>query len=401
MDQALAIKKQARSEFLPRLSTSYGYTRFSDAKESTGFALQLPPPIGNVNVPPQKLSSLDNYQWKVSLTQPIFTGFALLSRYELARLGIDISKLELEQEKLALVLRVKEAYFNVLRAQRAVEVSDKAVESLASHMKVARSFYEVGMIPANDLLKAEVELANARHIQAEARSNLKLAKSRLNTVISRPIDAPLTLEDILSFRPERETLSHYIQTALDQRPELKALSLRIAQAEQEIRLAKSKYFPEIVLTASYVREGDDPDVSGSPYHNPYKYWQASAMLNWTFWEWGKTYYQVREKEEKLKELTFLRKSLEEQIRLEVKRAFLALDVAEKNIPRAKKAVIQAEENLRVARERYKAQVSTSTEVLDAQALLTQARNNYYNALYDHNMARARLLWAIGSLETGP
>ncbi|MCD6298013.1 MAG: TolC family protein, partial [Deltaproteobacteria bacterium] len=67
----------------------------------------------------------------------------------------------------------------------------------------------------------------------------------------------------------------------------------------------------------------------------------------------------------------------------------------KNIPTTSKAVEQAEENLRVSEERYKAQVTTSTEVLDAQTLLTEGRMNYYRALYDHNLAKARLRRAIG------
>ena len=94
-------------------------------------------------------------------------------------------------------------------------------------------------------------------------------------------------------------------------------------------------------------------------------------------------------------MVYARKGLEDGIRLELKNAILNLEQAEKNIPTAKKAVEQAEENLRVSQERYKAQVTTSTEVLDAQTLLSQARTNYYSALYDHNLAKAALLRAVG------
>jgi len=90
-----------------------------------------------------------------------------------------------------------------------------------------------------------------------------------------------------------------------------------------------------------------------------------------------------------------RKAIEDSIRLAIKKAVLDLEETEKNIPTSKKAVSQAEENLRVSQERYKAQVTTSTEVLDAQTLLSQARTNYYNALYDHKLAKAALLRAIG------
>jgi outer membrane protein TolC len=115
-----------------------------------------------------------------------------------------------------------------------------------------------------------------------------------------------------------------------------------------------------------------------------------------FWEWGKTRYSTRERESLKKELLETRRSLEEAIALEIQDALLALDEAEKNIPTTKKAMEQAEENLRVNQERYKAQVTTITEVLDAQFLLTRARVNYFTALYGHNLSRARLDRALGS-----
>ncbi|UCF81967.1 MAG: TolC family protein, partial [Desulfobacteraceae bacterium] len=153
VDQAMYVKKQARAEFLPKLSTTYSYTRFDEERT---FRSTL---MGGGEV---AISSLDNYEWRGTVTQPLFTGFALTSSFELAKLGIDQSETDVELVKLDLALNVKEAYFDILIADKAVEVAKDAVESLESHVKVARSFYKVGMIPVNDVLKAEVELANAK-----------------------------------------------------------------------------------------------------------------------------------------------------------------------------------------------------------------------------------------------
>jgi outer membrane protein TolC len=120
-----------------------------------------------------------------------------------------------------------------------------------------------------------------------------------------------------------------------------------------------------------------------------------GVLSWTFWEWGKTYHASKEKESVKRRLMHTKQNLEDQVRLDVKQAVLDISEAEENIPVTVKAVKQAEENIRVSRERYKAQVTTSTEVLDAQTLLTTARRNYYKALYDHHLAKARLLRAMG------
>jgi outer membrane protein TolC len=176
---------------------------------------------------------------------------------------------------------------------------------------------------------------------------------------------------------------------------MQLIEISLLQADQEVRLARSKYYPEVALTWEYLREGDDWRVSGDDFHQDPR-WQVTAGLTWTFWEWGKTFYGVLEKEGLKRELMQRKLELEDSIRLEVKDALLRLENAAENIPTTEKAVEQGEENLRVNEERYKAQVTTITDVLDAQTLLTQARANRYRALYNHNLARFRLQRALGS-----
>lgn len=400
IDQARYVKKRAGSEFLPKLSTSYGYTRLSDVRRSSEALLPVVTgggiPTGNFAYSPSyDMNTQDNYQWKFTATQPLFTGFALLSTYQLAKLGIDQSEMEFELERLDLALKVKDAYFGILKTEKALAVARMAVESLDGHVKVARSFYKVGMIPINDLLKAEVELGNAQYDLVRAQNADRLSRSAFNIVLSRPVNAPVKVKDILGYKLRKGVFEEYLETALENRPEMKVLEINILQTDQNIRLAKSDFYPEVGLEFDYIKEGDDPDVSGSPFHDSSS-WQAMAVASWNFWEWGKTHYSVEEKKAFKRELIQTKMGLQDSIRLELKEAMLALDEARENIPTTEKAVEQAEENLRVSEERYKAQVTTSTEVLDAQTLLTQARTNYYNAIYNEKLARAKLQRALGT-----
>lgn len=382
------VKKQARSDFLPTVSTTYGYTRLSEVQRT------LPQSLGGAIIPGRELNAQDNYRWTGTISQPLFTGFALKSTYELAKLGIDLSKVNLDLEMLDLALRVKEAYFNILGADKSVQVARSAVESLESHLKVARNFYEVGMIPINDLLEAEVELGNAQHNLTIAENASRLARATFNTHLSRPVNSPVEVKDMLEYEPEFPDFDRYLERALQNRPELKALDINSIQIDQQTVLAKSRYYPELALNYSYIKEGDSPEVDGSAFHDASS-WQVTLGLSWTLWNWGKTLYSVRENESRKRQLIQTRKTLEDVIKLELRNALLDLDEAAKNIPTTEKAVEQAEENLRVSEERYKAQVTTSTEVLDAQTLLTRARVNYYNAIYGHRLAKAALLRAIG------
>jgi outer membrane protein len=384
IEQARMVKNQARADFLPKAATNYSYTRL-------GEVLTFKSGLGG-DVP---ISTKDNYASTTSVTQPIFTGFALLSTFELAKLGIDQSETEMALDTLDLALSVKEAYFNILIADKGIEVAEKDVQARKANLEVARSFHQVGLVPINDVLKSEVELANSTENLATAKNAAKLARAAFNTWLTRSVNDPVALEDILIYKEESFDFAALTSQALEKRPEMQLIEIGLLQADQEIRLAKSKYYPEVALRWEYQRQGDEWQVSGDEFHQD-PYWQVTAGMTWTFWEWGKTYYGILEKEGLKKELIQRKLGLEDNIRLDVKDALLRLENAAENIPTTEKAVEQGEENLRVNEERYKAQVTTITDVLDAQTLLTQARVNHYRALYNHNLARFRLQRALGS-----
>ncbi|MBL7204360.1 MAG: TolC family protein [Desulfobacteraceae bacterium] len=383
IEQAGYVKNQARADFLPKLSTSYGYTRY-------GWKNKLRTEAFNLEV-----GSINNYQWKGTVTQPIFTGFALISLYRLAELGIDQSELEVQLETLDLALNAKTAYFDILIADNAVETAQKAAEALESHAEVARNFYKVGMIPINDLLQSEVEASNAKHYLIRAQNAARLARAKLNTILSRPVNAEIDVVDIKVHETQKGDFQEYLEQALRNRPEMKLIDNSLLQTGQVIRLAESKNYPEVVFVWEYTKEGDTPSVNGGGGHEPSN-WAAQAALKWTFWEWGKTYYAVKEQESVKNELLKTKMQLEEDIQLQIKDAVLNIETAEANIPITRKGVEQGEENLRVSQERYKAQVSTSTEVLDAQRYLTDARVFYFSALFQYHLARASLQRAMGT-----
>ncbi len=383
IDQAQYVKNQARADFLPKLSTSYGFTRYGKSRttEIQGGTFDI--------------GSLNNYQWKGTITQPIFTGFALISSYRLAELGIDQSELEVQLETLDLALNVKTAYFDILTADNAVETAEKAAEALESHAEVARNFYKVGMTPINDLLQSEVEASNAKQYVVRTRNAARLTRATLNTILSRPVNAEVNIVDIEVHEVQKGDFQAYLEEALKNRPEIKLIDNNLLQTDQVINITESENYPEVVFVWEYTKEGDTPSVNGGGGHQPSN-WAAQAALKWTFWEWGKTYYAVKQQESIKNELLKTRMQMEQDIQLQIKDSVLNIQTAETNIPITRKAVEQGEENLRVSQERYKAQVSTSVEVLDAQRYLSDARVFYYTALFQYHLAKARLQRAMGT-----
>ncbi len=272
VEQARAAKDQARAEFLPKVSTSYGYTRY-DEEEVFRSTLAASEEVA--------LSSKDNYEWRTTVRQPIFTGFALINSFKIARRGIDISTLEFETSKLDIALKVKEAYFNILIALKGVEVAEQEVRSLESNLDVARSFLKAGMISINDVLKAEVELADAKQKLVKARNAVSSARAALNTLLSRPINAPVEVEDVLTYKQEPGGFEEYVTAALEKRPEIRSLDMNILKADHESVLARSKIYPEIALTYSYIKEGDEADVSGSTFHDAHR-WERWLLQHGPF-----------------------------------------------------------------------------------------------------------------------
>jgi outer membrane protein TolC len=251
------------------------------------------------------------------------------------------------------------------------------------------------MTPKNDLLEAEVALANAKQELVAAENRLQVAYAEFNTLLRRFIDAPVVLEDILTYKHVAQTWESAWEAAKRNRAELKMADLQVTIAERNVQLARKDYTPEINLRANYSKLGDNPNVQGGEGIIDPDSWHVMLSATWTFWEWGKTRHGVREKLCLLTQAKEKREQAEDDIRLEVKKACLKLRESEKNIFTVKKAIEQAQENLRMNEERYKAQVATSTDVLDARTLLSKTETNYYNALSDYNIAKAQLDRAMG------
>jgi len=386
--QADQVWKQARCGFLPKFYMTYGYKK-TDAPETIDLHLSRSSPVS------VDISTTDNFQWAGSVTQPLFKGFAILGNYRWAALAVDRAKADAALEKMDLALRIKQAYFEVLAADKSVQVAQQAVTALRAHVKTTQSYYELEMIAVNDLLKAQVHLSNAEYELIRSVNAARLARAAFNTLLALPIDSPISLEDNLVYAPLGKQYDEAVAQALKQRPEIESIQFGLRQIDQLIIMARSKMYPDIGVQYRYIKEGDTYDVSGSRFQDADR-WEISAVLSWTIWEWGKTSYAVAEKTSRRNELNHLKTALEDTIRLEIKNALLKLEQTDKNVPKAIQSVEQGKENLRVSQERFIAQAAVSMEVLDAQTLLTQAELNYYRAIYDHNLAKAELKRALGT-----
>jgi len=378
-------QKQAATNFLPQWTGEYSYSR-NDPAVTVG-AVQ-------VALPTQRLASKDLFNFNTVINQPIFAGGSILSNYRLEKYGVEISKGDVETVKRDIVLQVRVGYFNILTAEKLVDVAKQAVKQFEAQLEVSKAFFEVGIIPKNDLLQAEVRLANTRQALVKIENDLALAKSQFNILLRRDINEPLSVVDILEYKPSVLRLDDSLDEALRHRPELKNAALRVEQAKESVKIARSGFLPTISLSGYYGRFSDEVSLYGDLNSER---WTFEGVATFNLFDWGKTAYKVGETKVKVTQAEDSKMQVIDEIILEVKQDYLNMVTAERNILVSQKSIEQAEENLRMNEERYKYQVATATDVLDAVTLLAQARVNYYGALSDFNVAKARLDRAMGKM----
>jgi outer membrane protein len=388
VNAALATKKARTTNFLPTLSARYGYIR-RDEPTIQALAGQGGQST-NVIVNPE-----EEYNFVTSFSQPIFTGFALINQYKIASLGLDVAEISEKLTRQDVILDAKNAYFSILKSQKLMAVAEDTVKQVAAQKEVAENMYQVGMSPLNDLLQSQVQLANDKQRFITAQNNMEITKSQFNTLLRRSVNAPVVIADILDYTPFEYDINYCLAQANQNRLELQVADLEVQIADKDYQLSKGNYFPSIDLTGNLTRRGTEWDVHGGEGIGDKKFWDIRATATWDFWQWGRTRYGVKEKLSRLSQSKYRKEEILDNIELEVKQAFLRTKESEKNITTIEKAIEQAKENLRITEERYKEQVSTTTDVLVAQTLLTETMTNYYNALYDFKIAKAVLYRVIG------
>jgi outer membrane protein TolC len=382
-------RKAALTEFFPKLGTYYNYTRYNEPPH-------MKTPAGDPYVYPTDipLGRKNRYQWNIYLTQPIFTGGAIRSSYEIAYLNKQMAGQNLTAAQQDTVLQVKEAYFNILKAEKIRLVAEQALIQVQSHLDDTQAFYQEEMVPRNDLLEAQVRHAQAKQDLIHSQNTEQIARAHFNTVLRRDIGTPVAIEDILIEPAEEFFLDDCLKEARQQRPELREAELHIEQKEKTVRYEQSSYFPQIALVADYQKMGDQVDLQGNPYEDS-ESWRISGVLKWEFWEWGKKQYRISSRRAELQRARERKTQIDDIIAFEVKQSWLRLNEAQNNIAVARSAMEQSRENFRLNRELFREQMANTTDVLDAQTLVNEAFTNYYNALSNYYIARSRLEYAMG------
>jgi outer membrane protein TolC len=384
----------------PTLQLQAGYTRLSDIPGLT-MSLPAPPPAPpNTWFSAPLVSNIpDNYALKATVQYPLFTGHALEGAEKAADYNAMASGSDFTNDRSELAFGVKNAYWWLYKAIKVKSVLDKNVEQMRQHLDDVKSMVEAGIILKDEQLKAQVRLLNTRFSQTDANNNVRLAMMALNNIIGLPLD--MEIEPTSKLLPENRALkplSDYLQDAANNRPDLKAALTRVSASGEAVRAAKGGYYPQVGLfgNVSYMR----PNPRIFPGMDEFDTtWDVGVGINYNLLDWGAVKSRVRQAEAAKSQAELAAEQMKDAVELDLNQSYLLLRQATERISISREAVEEAQESLRITKNRFAGGFATNTDVLDAEVGLLQAQLNYTVSIADYEVADAKMKRSVGEPES--
>jgi len=285
------------------------------------------------------------------------------------------------------VFRAKVAFYNVLRAENAVEFHEKNVRQRESLFRQAQAYYETGVRARIDFVRSEANLYDSRALLGQARNDLRVARITLLQAIGLDGSADFRLRGDLAEPAMPGTLESWIEEALRNRAELRALAEKERAALEGLRLARAGYRPAVEGAAGYGYAADDYPLEQN--------YALSLTLTQPIFTGFRTREQVREAAAALSSVRHEITEARRRVRLEVERSAYGVQEARERLEARRKQLEAAEENLRLATARYEVGAGDIIEMTDAQTQMVSAHTETVNTAFDYAVSLASLLRAMG------
>jgi outer membrane protein len=388
IEEAYGVSLELRSAIRPRFSASGTYQAIDQA------SIEIPP------IPGFDIRFQNDQTWNANIlvSQPVFAGGKLRSRVRAGDLTEKAALAQFQATVADAVLEVKINYDDVLLAAEQIKTQEASIELLGRELTDQKRRFDAGTAPRFNVLRAEVELANARPKLIRAQNAFRITKNNLATRLGWNIptnsteNIPLELADKLEAKPFDLSLPVAIARGIEQRPELEARKTDVKLRREGVKQAQADYYPAISVGGGYQWKStvfqDDLSVN-------FDGWTAGAQLNWSIWDFGATQGRVRAAKARLDRSTIVVDDTTRQVETEIRTAYSNFIEAQQVLESQNKVIEQADEAVRLAMARNDAGSGTQLDVLSAQTALTDSRTTQSLALRDYAVALARLERAIG------
>jgi outer membrane protein len=322
-----------------------------------------------------------------TVAQPLTQLYKVNLGVKAQRVNRDINKERLRGERAGIVNVVRRLYHAILQAQGAVAVGEEQVAASRELVRVVGDLLEKNAALPSDRLDAQTALATNEYKLLVARNALAGHKERMNEMLGREIVRPLSVTAVPDSPVEAE-IGPAVQRALERRPELKQAKLAVDLADTDRKIKRAEHIPDISLAFRYLTVFNVQLL-------PRNVAQLGLLLKWEPLDWGRRSKQVAEKSLQVDQARNVARQAEDQVRIDVASKVRALQEAKLLLEAARLGQQSATEKLRVTQQRHKEQAALLTEVLQAQASVGAARDQYEQAMLAYWAARADLERATG------
>jgi outer membrane protein TolC len=393
-DAARARLKQAQSSWYPRFDFHQDFTRGNNPVYVFGSKLTQRQ-FTAADFAPNRLNTptpLDNFQTRFDGQWRLFDSGLTLFHQRSAKKLVTVADFQTEQARQNLILEVVRAYYEIRVLEENEKAAEGAVKTAEASAQRMEAMHKAGTVVDSDLLSAKVFLAEMKDRQIRAQNDLAMAQMQLARLMGLPVEHQLHLAGALG-EPvtSTKTLQEWTETALAERPALRAAQLQETAVDDERKAAKAEFGPTIALFGTAER---DAMTMGGPSGTN---WTAGARLDFNLFAGGVTKARLAEAAANASKAKHNVEWFRSGVTLEVRKTFLDQEAAAQRAGAARDAADQAKESLRIVQNRYESGLTTITELLRSQTAQLDARTLYLNALQDWQVAQAELELAAGVL----
>ena len=385
-EYAAAKAGEMKAVLLPSVKVQASYQRLSAVPE---FKIPFP------GIPTIFPYIANTYSARATVQQPLFTGWKLQGAADNAAYQAEAAQSDVVKEKAELILGIKTAYWSVYRAGEVRLLAEENVAQVETHLRDVENLARQGMATVNDVLKVKLQVANFKILLSDAANNLRLATIAFNSTVGLPLETDITIGSPLSTVAKASgSLDTFLRTALTNRPELVGMDFRLKAADAAVVAASGGWFPQIFLNGNYYYARPNQRVipSVDKFNDT---WDFGISLQFDLWNNLSTLHQTSQAKAQREQVWDALGTMRDGVILEVTQSHLGFEQARERIKLSELSVQQANENYRMAAEKFKAGVMTSSDLLDAEVMLLQSKLQLTNALVERELAEARLEKVVG------
>jgi outer membrane protein TolC len=344
---------------------------------------------------PITFGDVDNYSTGLKVTQPVFAGGSIAAKINAGKLFSLLTDQTVRAAAHDVIYSAKHSYYDVLLNQHLYQISADAVRSAQAHLDDVKQKRQGGVASDFDVLRAEVELSNFEAELIQNKNAINIAKTRLLKVMGISQDSDFTLSDELVYVPLKMTVENAVEVAFRNRPDLFSRQFDIKYQKELLKIARSNYWPTI--SGFYENIWANPDPHSSTKIRWGHAWQAGIMATLPIFDGLSREGEIIQQKARLKQSQIDLIDTEETALFELTKAQLSIENAVEFVESQRLNLTRAEEGLRLAEVGFREGINTQVEMIDAQAALTTAKSNYYQAIYSHLTAKLDLRKAMGIL----